>query len=150
MDTIDSKQQQLPFHEVLLRYVTQDPYLGDKTPEQAIALLLKELSLPQVSYKQMGNTIIAAHRKDEIPDKAYIRLISVDTPQNIMEQVPAFTNTLQEEGVRILYAVLQDDTYVRMYRMAIKQAREQGEDVQLIVRKNKAGQYVMAVIYGES
>ena len=122
METVDSKQQQLELHEVLLRYVSQDPYLGELSPQVAIAAVLEEFSLPQVTYTQVGNSVAVIHKKKATPEKVYMRVISVDIPRNIMLSMAEVVEGLFQEGVRIIYTILKDETYLKMLQFAFKKA----------------------------
>ena len=122
METIDSSEQQLDFHEILIRYVNAIPSysLPDMSPTGQIAVLLKELSAPNVEYEQLGNSIIIITSGKNAPESIIMRVVSVDTPQQIMRYLGLYMDKLYKKGTRYIYTVVFDDTYPRLLNAAAK------------------------------
>lgn len=99
MQTIDSKKQQLPMQEVMIRamYGLKDQF---SVPlDQAFLLIVEELKMENSEAIQFGNTVFITHYSPESPT-CFMYALNIDTAKNFVNNGEMYVRRLIQNGYK--------------------------------------------------
>jgi len=140
MKPVDSKQKQLPMTEVI-----QIAGMNDNSPYDLRELLMRtvmELSLPNVTYKQLGNTLFSA--MDVGSRVAYVKAFNADTEENFLPNYKKFTDMLYLMGFDGLVTDFDNEDYSRVFDYIVANKSRDGMGYEL----NEMSDYTYQVVMG--
>jgi hypothetical protein len=157
METVDSKQKQLPPQEIIAMAATQQDLpnvsgMENLTPAAAMLAIANESSFGTFNMKQFGNTLFLYHRGTGKHGKQInMRPINVDTAANFANNVVAFMRAAHKEGIRQIQGKFRYVPYVNLFKLMARRIRAMpnNNDVAFRIAKTESGAYVVQGVLGE-
>ena len=99
MQTVDSKKQQLPLQEVIVRSIYAQKDALSVPPDVAILQLVAELQMENSEALQFGNTVFVTHYSPESP-LCVMYALNADTARNYINNGEKYVRHLMKNGIR--------------------------------------------------
>lgn len=150
MEVFDSRQHKLDHLELLQRVAAQDP--DDSLPlEGKLLAFVKEMSMPNTSHKQIGNTFFVLHRgTGERRTVGVLQAHNIDTAMNAVENFYQYLKFAQQNGLRQIVSRFQTDKYIPLARFLERKLRAKTRDSGVSVAKATDRElYELRVILGK-
>ena len=141
---VDSKETPLPAPTVVLTYASEANLPADMDLQTALAMWVKEMTLPNVEMVQVGNTVFVGHRgKDKNKNKIMGRVFNVDTARNLVSNTVKYFKVLQQKGITH-YSVAFDKGTLEQAAKAVGRALR-GTGIQAGMASTESGQMMLFV-----
>ena len=99
MQTVNSKKQQLPLQEVIIRSLYMQKDALNVPVDQAILQLIAELQMENSEAIQFGNTVFVTHYSPESP-LCVMYALNMDTARNYINNGEKYVRYLMRKGMR--------------------------------------------------
>ena len=101
---VDSKETPLPAPTVVLTYASEANLPSDMDLQTALAMWVKEMTLPNVEMVQVGNTVFVGHRgKYKNKNKIMGRVFNVDTARNLVANTVKYFKVCSQKTFLFFY-----------------------------------------------
>ena len=134
---VDSKKQKLNVYEIIQHALENQDFSNPYTKDPKVAYLavLSEMSQPNTTVKQIGNTLWIAHQKGDV---ASVKALNADTAENMMDGVMIFGDVLEKElGVKTAIATYKGATFRNIIKATVMKRNDPRYGYQ--IRKSKNG-----------
>ena len=141
---VDSREKPLPAPTVVLTYMSEADLPPDIDLKTALAMWVKEMTLPDVEMVQVGNTVFVGHRgKDKNKNKIMGRVFNVDTARNLVANTVKYFKVLQQKGITH-YSVAFDKGTLEQAAKAVGRALN-GTGIQIGLGEDEDEQMILFV-----
>ncbi len=144
---VNSKQQQLPIHEVVAT-----AFKDMKVPREQVAAamvgFITQAEMPGMDKAQFGNTLFVSHIKEKNGVRvAYLKAVNADTARNYLDNGVKYFKYIIEKGVSYVFMTFTESSVVSILK-AIQTPDVQkrvGYKAKVAMKKDAKGQYVAVV-----
>jgi hypothetical protein len=146
MDTVDSKEEVLPFPVVVTRSAQRLIDAGGiNLPLQVILIALaKEATLETANVYQAGNTVFIGHIS---PDKKRMwgRALNMDTPRNLINNALQYLRYINKIGVRDYYTNFNNPSFASAFKFMEKSSIAKYIDLDVYQSKKRPNETIVHI-----